>query len=76
VGLFLYFVAFSGFLLMTVLFLQNEWHYSALQTGLAIAPGPMTAAMFAANSGRIAGRFGRTAAAVAGAVLFAIGAPC
>jgi EmrB/QacA subfamily drug resistance transporter len=65
-ALFLYFVSFAAFLLITVLFLQNVWHYDALQTGLAIAPGPGTAAVFAVNAGRITGRFGRTAPAVAG----------
>jgi EmrB/QacA subfamily drug resistance transporter len=66
VALFLYYVSFAAFLLITVLFLQNMWHYDALQTGLAIAPGPATAAVFALNAGRITARFGRTAPAVAG----------
>jgi MFS family permease len=68
VGLFLFFIAFAVFLLVTVLFLQDLWHYSALRSGLAIAPGPLTAAVFAVNSGRIVGRFGRTWPAVAGAL--------
>lgn len=72
VALFLFFIAFAAFLLITVLFLEDQWHYSALQTGLAIAPGPMTAAVFALNAGRITDRFGRTAPAVAGSL--AIGA--
>ena len=66
VALFLYYVSFAAFLLITVLFLQNLWHYDALQTGLAIAPGPATAAVFAVNAGRITGRFGRTVPAVVG----------
>jgi len=57
------------FLLVTVLFLQDLWHYSALRAGLAIAPGPLVAAVFAVNSGRITGRFGRTASATTGALL-------
>jgi MFS family permease len=72
--LFLFFVAFSVWLLITVLFLQDEWHYSALRAGLAIAPGPLTAAVFAINSGRIARRLGRTAPAAAGALLVAAAA--
>jgi muconolactone delta-isomerase len=36
----LYSVAFGAFLLSLVLWDQNVWHWSALQTGLAIAPGP------------------------------------
>lgn len=74
IALFLFFIAFAVWLLITVLFLQDLWHYSALKAGLAIAPGPMVAAVFALNSGRITGRFGRTASAVAGAVLIAVSA--
>jgi EmrB/QacA subfamily drug resistance transporter len=71
VGLFLFFVAFAVFLLVTVLFLQDLWHYSPLRTGLAIAPGPLVAAVFAINSGQITGRIGRTATATTGALAIA-----
>jgi hypothetical protein len=37
----LFSIAFGGFLLSLVLWDQNVWHWSALQTGLAIAPGPL-----------------------------------
>jgi len=66
VALFLFFIAFAAWLLLTVLFLQDEWHYDALRAGLAIAPGPLTAAVFAVNSGRIAARVGRKVPAVLG----------
>jgi EmrB/QacA subfamily drug resistance transporter len=36
----LFSIAFGAFLLSLVLWDQNVWHWSALQTGLAIAPGP------------------------------------
>jgi Major Facilitator Superfamily len=36
----LFSIAFGAFLLSLVLWDQNVWHCSALQTGLAIAPGP------------------------------------
>ena len=71
IGLFLFFVAFASWLLVTVLFLQDEWHYSALRAGLGIAPGPLIAAVFAVNSGRISARFGRTLPAALGALLIA-----
>jgi EmrB/QacA subfamily drug resistance transporter len=74
IALFLFFVAFSVFLLITVLFLQDQWGYSALRTGLAIAPGPMTAAVFAFSSGRIAARFGRVLPALAGTLATAAAA--
>ena len=65
-ALFSWFVAFAVFLLISVLYLQDLWHWSALKTGLAIAPGPLASALFAVNSGRITGRFGRTLPALAG----------
>jgi EmrB/QacA subfamily drug resistance transporter len=74
ITLFLFFVAFSVWLLVTVLFLQDQWHYSALRAGLGIAPGPLTAAVFAVNSGRIGARFGRTAPAATGALFIAASA--
>ena len=52
-----------------MLFLQEHWHYSAVRAGLAIAPGPATAAVFAVNAGRISRRVGRVVPAVAGASL-------
>ncbi len=65
-ALFLWFVAFGVFLLISVLYLQDLWHYSALKTGVAIVPGPVASAIFAINSGRITRRFGRTLPALAG----------
>ena len=70
-ALFLFFVGMAAWLLMTVLFLQNAWRYSALSSGLAIAPGPMTAAVFAVNSARVSARFGRRVPAVLGPLLVA-----
>lgn len=74
VSLFLFFVAFAVFLLITVLFLQDMWHYSALRAGLAIAPGPLMAAVCAINSGRIVRHFGRALPAIAGAASVAFSA--
>jgi EmrB/QacA subfamily drug resistance transporter len=71
VALFLFSLGFAAWLLITVLFLENAWHYSALGTGLAIGPGPLTSAVFAITSGRIPGRFGRRIPAVLGTLSFA-----
>jgi len=71
IALFLFFLAFAAWLLVTVLLLEDVWHYSALRTGLAIAPGPVSAAVFGINAGRITGRFGRRAPAITGTLLFA-----
>lgn len=71
----LYSVAFGGFLLSLVLWDQNVWHWSALQTGLAIAPGPLlvlpTALLLAE---RLIVRFGSGVVIAIGASLFAVGA--
>jgi EmrB/QacA subfamily drug resistance transporter len=72
IALFLFFVGFAIFLLNGTLFLQDEWHYSAVRAGLAIMPGPVTAAVFAVNAGRLARRFGRVWPAVAGTACMAI----
>ena len=42
IALFVFYVGFAIFLLSVVLFLQGEWHYSVVKSGLAIAPGPAT----------------------------------
>jgi hypothetical protein len=73
-ALLLYFVGFAIFLLSVVLFLQGEWHYSAVETGLAIAPGPAVSAVFAINAGWIRARFGRTLPAVAGTLFMVVAA--
>ena len=74
VALFVFFIGFAIFLLSVVLFLQGEWHYSVVRSGLAIAPGPATAAVFAVNAGRIQARFGRLVPAMAGTLSMAVAA--
>ena len=74
IALFLFFVGFAIFLLNGTLFLQEEWHYSAVRAGLGIMPGPVVAAIFAVNAGRLARRFGRVWPAVVGTSCMAIAA--
>ena len=74
IALFLYYIGFAAWLLITVLFLQNLWHYDAIHAGLAIAPGPLTSALFAINAGRIANRFGRRLPAIVGPLLMTVSA--
>lgn len=69
----LFSVAFAGGLLAIVLWLQNVWSYSALRTGLAIAPGPLMVPVFAAVSQRVAHRVPPGALAAIGCTLFAAG---
>jgi EmrB/QacA subfamily drug resistance transporter len=73
IALLLFWLSFAAWLLGTLLFFQNAWHYSTLRAGLAIAPGPMAAAVFALSNGRLAGIFGRRVLAVAGPLFFGAG---
>jgi len=51
--------AFRAMLLSRVLWAQDVWHWSALTTGLAIAPGPLMVPLFSfLVAGRLIARFG------------------
>ena len=64
-------VAFSAMFLGSILFLNNVWGYSTLESGLLIAPGPLMAAQIAAPAGRAADRIGHRPLLVAGGLIFA-----
>ena len=72
---FLFSAAFGAMLLSRVLWAQDVWHWSALETGLSIAPGPLMVPLvsFAATGGLTA-RFGPGAVIGAGSAIFAAGA--
>jgi EmrB/QacA subfamily drug resistance transporter len=76
IALFAFFVGFAAWLLVSVLFLQDVWHYSALRTGLALAPGPFVALLWSVNAAPIATRFGRTLPAIAGSLWLVAAAAC
>jgi EmrB/QacA subfamily drug resistance transporter len=69
-----YSAAFGAMLLSVALWEQTAWGWSALKTGLAIAPGPLcvpiTSLLFA---GRLIARFGAASVVTAGVILFAGG---
>ena len=65
------FASFSILLLSTILWVQGQWHYSAIRTGLGSAPGPITFALFAGVAETLQVRFKVPAAPLA-AVGFAI----
>lgn len=69
-----YSVAFGAMLLSAALWEQTVWGWSALKTGLSIAPGPLfvpfTSLLFA---GRLIKRFGPARVVTAGVLLFAAG---
>ncbi|WP_372730051.1 MFS transporter, partial [Nocardioides sp.] len=75
---FLFNAAFAAGLLANVLWMQSVWGYSAIRTGIAVAPGPLLVPVFAVVAQRLSFRFavGRIAAVgsllVAGSALYAI----
>src|SRR6516165_9023112 len=55
----LYYAGFGAFVLSSVEFLTGVWHYSAVEAGLAIAPGPLMVLPFArVVAPRLAARLG------------------
>ncbi|MER7755296.1 MFS transporter [Kitasatospora sp. NPDC097643] len=69
----LFTLAFSGMLLTSVLWCQQVWEYSALRTGLAIAPGPLLVPPVALGSAALVRRLGPGRLAALGTLLFAAG---
>jgi hypothetical protein len=70
----LYYASYGILLLSAVLWLQGHWHYSAVKTGLAIAPGPCAVPLFAVLSEVAAKRIAVGVIAAFGCVLSAVGA--
>lgn len=70
----LFSAAFGGMLLSRVLWAQDVWHWSALATGLSIAPGPIMVPIFSfLVAGRLIARFGPGLIIAAGSSIFAAG---
>jgi hypothetical protein len=70
----LFSAAFGAMLLSVVLWEQGGWGWSALRTGLAIAPGPlMVPVMSFLVAGRLITRFGSALVIAAGSLAFAGG---
>jgi NTE family protein len=67
-------LGFYALLLCNVLFLTGVWAWSTLHAGLALTPGPLTAAVLAPFAGRISDRYGQRVVAAPGGLLFAAGA--
>jgi EmrB/QacA subfamily drug resistance transporter len=67
------YVGFAAYLLSNVLFLTQVWHYSVLDAGLAFAPSPAIAALFAGLSSRFADRLGPAIVGAPGGIIFAVG---
>ena len=70
----LFSVSFGAMLLSLVLWMQDVWGWSALATGLAVAPGPLMVPLFSfLVAGRLIARFGPAPVVTAGMTIFALG---
>jgi EmrB/QacA subfamily drug resistance transporter len=67
----LFYAGFGAFILNFVEFLTAVWHYSAIQAGLAIAPGPLMVLPFARLVAPLSARFGPGKVAVLGCSVLA-----
>ncbi|MFD4429128.1 MFS transporter [Nocardia sp. NPDC058497] len=63
-------IAFAGMLLSVTLWAQNVWGWSALQTGAAIAPGPLVVPFVAIAAGKLINRIGAGPVIAAGGLAF------
>lgn len=70
----LFSVPFAAALLANILWMQTVWHYSAIKTGFAVAPGPMMVPLFAAVADRLSRRIPIGVLVSLGCVLFGLGA--
>lgn len=66
-------MGFFGMFFTNIQFLQQEWGYSIVGSGVAMTPGPLLAAAWAAPAGRMAQRYGHERVIVPGLVLFTVG---
>jgi EmrB/QacA subfamily drug resistance transporter len=69
----LFSTAFGAMLLSAVLWMQDVWHFSALRTGLCVAPGPLMVPIFAAVSQRLHHRVPAGQLVAIGCVLAGLG---
>jgi MFS family permease len=70
----LFSTAFGAMLLSLVLWEQDVWGWSALRTGLAVAPGPIMVPLFSfLVAGRLIARLGPGPVIAAGSTIFAAG---
>jgi EmrB/QacA subfamily drug resistance transporter len=65
--------AFGAMLLLVTLWCQDVWHWSALHTGLAIAPGPLLVPFLAIGAGPLARRVGPGPVAFLGCLSYVAG---
>jgi EmrB/QacA subfamily drug resistance transporter len=74
VAMLLFSVSFGAMLLSIVLWMQDGWDWSALKTGLAVAPGPIMVPLFTfLVTGRLLVRYGPAVVIGTGATVFTAG---
>ena len=70
----LFSVSFGAMLLSVVLWMQDAWGWSALKTGLGVAPGPIMVPLFSfLVTGRLLARYGPAVVIGLGAAVFSAG---
>jgi NTE family protein len=69
----LYAIGFFGMLLGNILFLRGVWHYTVLDAGLAVTPGPLVVACVSSSAGKLASRIGFRAVLLCGSAVLATG---
>ncbi|GIJ48222.1 MFS transporter [Virgisporangium aliadipatigenens] len=69
----LFTVAFAALLLASALWVQDVWGYSALRTGLALAPGPLMVPAVAVGAGPLIRRIGAGPVTAVGIALLGAG---
>jgi EmrB/QacA subfamily drug resistance transporter len=70
----LFSISFGAMLLSIVLWMQDVWGWSALRTGLGLAPGPLMVPLFSfLVTGRLLARYGPAVVIGSGATVFAAG---
>jgi len=70
---FMYSMGFFAMLLGNILFLTSVWHYSILDAGLAVTPGPLVVAAVSGPAGKIATKTGFRPVLLVGFTTFAAG---
>ncbi len=70
---FVFTMGFFAMIFVNTQWLQMIWHYSPSRSGLAIAPGPIMAAIVAAPAGKLAQRVGHGRVVAAGSLIMATG---
>jgi EmrB/QacA subfamily drug resistance transporter len=63
--------AFAALFFGSILFLTDVWHWSVLEAGFGVAPGPIAVGLLAPRVGKLAGRIGQRPILLTGGVLFA-----